>query len=511
MNTQSSLQELAANINQKDQYPVVIIGSGIGGLMAGACLAKNGFPVTVLEKHSKPGGYATTFNRKGFTFDVSLHETIAKGGGVEYLLKAAGIDEKVYPVLLPDLARIITPDDNVIYPQKDPDGLIDVLGKKFPDEKEGIADFVNIMLECAENPEAAFQVLPPLLNLDQFLDKYIKNPRLKTLLGGFYGYYGKSPAELPALFYAIATGSLIKDGAWYYKRRSQDFTDAFVSVIEENGGKVITSALAAKIFTDKENNVTGVQYEDHKNGGEKKTLQARAVISNANAPETVFQMLQGKVSQDYEKKVKNSEPSVSIFNIWLGLNCNLKDKIDGYEIFVFDSHDEKKNLEAINNCDPENVPFVVTIYDNAYEGYSSKPGTGIMSILCLSSFKPWHEFEDEYFKGDKTAYKKKKDYVTSTLIKRTEARLMPGLGAMIEVKEAATPLTNIRFTNNVNGSIYGYKQDFNNCGPTRIKNRVKGITGLYLASAWGDPAGGYNCVLQGGYGAVNDLLEDLGK
>jgi len=43
---------------------VVIIGSGLGGLSAAAILARQGFPVTLVEQHSKPGGYATSFKRK---------------------------------------------------------------------------------------------------------------------------------------------------------------------------------------------------------------------------------------------------------------------------------------------------------------------------------------------------------------------------------------------------------------------------------------------------------------
>nr|WP_317357012.1 FAD-dependent oxidoreductase [uncultured Tyzzerella sp.] len=57
---------------------VVIIGSGMGGLTAGAKLAKKGYNVTVIEKHIIPGGYATNFVRRAKTgekvvFDVSLH------------------------------------------------------------------------------------------------------------------------------------------------------------------------------------------------------------------------------------------------------------------------------------------------------------------------------------------------------------------------------------------------------------------------------------------------------
>lgn len=48
---------------------MVVIGSGLGGLCAGAMLARYGKDVLVLESHSIPGGAAHSFERQGFHFD----------------------------------------------------------------------------------------------------------------------------------------------------------------------------------------------------------------------------------------------------------------------------------------------------------------------------------------------------------------------------------------------------------------------------------------------------------
>ncbi len=55
-------------------YDFIIIGGGLGGLTAGAKLAKEGKKVLLLEQHDRPGGCATTFKRKEFTMEVGLHE-----------------------------------------------------------------------------------------------------------------------------------------------------------------------------------------------------------------------------------------------------------------------------------------------------------------------------------------------------------------------------------------------------------------------------------------------------
>ena len=144
----TQVKALAAGIEPKRDYPVVVIGGGLGGLSAAAHLAKNGFPVTLIEQHDRPGGYATTFDRKGgkYTFEVSLHATASAKGGLKESLEGAGVLEKVETVELPELCRIITPEHDLIWPQKNPAAIIEQLTQKFPGETEGIQGFFNEIL-----------------------------------------------------------------------------------------------------------------------------------------------------------------------------------------------------------------------------------------------------------------------------------------------------------------------------------------------------------------------------
>ena len=51
-------------------YDVIIIGSGMGGLVTATQLAAKGAKVLVLEKYLIPGGSAGYFEREGYRFDV---------------------------------------------------------------------------------------------------------------------------------------------------------------------------------------------------------------------------------------------------------------------------------------------------------------------------------------------------------------------------------------------------------------------------------------------------------
>jgi prolycopene isomerase len=127
-----------------------------------------------------------------------------------------------------------------------------------------------------------------------------------------------------------------------------------------------------------------------------------------------------------------------------------------------------------------------------------------------SGYGPWKRFEADYFAGRKEAYQKEKNRIAQILIERAEAWVIPGLRSMIEVMDAATPLTNVRYTKNHEGAIVGYENSMDNSGMNRIKNRTP-IKGLYLAGHWGNPGGGFVTVMQSGRNTFNMMMEDWGQ
>lgn len=93
------------------------------------------------------------------------------------------------------------------------------------------------------------------------------------------------------------------------------------------------------------------------------------------------------------------------------------------------------------------------------------------------------------------------------LIEEAERRVIPGLSSMIEVMEAATPLINLRYTRNPQGAIYGYEQSLENSYMTRLDNKSP-LKGLYFASAWTNPGGGYEACRESGAKACKALVKD---
>jgi len=128
------IHSYAAKMGPMKDYPTVVIGAGLGGLCCGAYLAKQGIPVTVVEQHSIPGGYATAFDRGRFTFEVSLHGTSINNNATARILDNVGVLEKLKLVQLPEIYRLKAPGLDIAVPQQDPEAFIALLSKQFPGE-----------------------------------------------------------------------------------------------------------------------------------------------------------------------------------------------------------------------------------------------------------------------------------------------------------------------------------------------------------------------------------------
>ena len=490
---------LAAAVRNPKAHPVVVIGAGLGGLVSAAYLSKFGFPVTLIEQHNIPGGYATTFERDDFTFDVSLHATVAEHAMPQMILSDLGVWDKLKVAYAPELRRIITSSFDVTLPAKSPVGVKQNLSRVFPHEKQGIHDFYAQMEQVIQELwtgrrfKVSMMAFLEKISLEEWMALHVKDPDVKYCLAVFSGYYGLEPSKINALFYAIATGEYLVHGGQYYKTRSQDLSDTLARAVEDNGGHIFYDTRVENIlFDDKTNMISGVQDSN------KKIYPARAVIANCSVPALFGKMVPEKhIPEKYEKKLKKHKPSLSSFVVWLGLNKPV-DNIKDYEIDIRRGNSENRLYDRMDLAKSD---IGVTIYDNLFKGYSS-PGKSTLSIMTLSDYKPWEKFEQDYFNGNKDAYNKEKHRIAQSFIKKVEETLIPGLENMIEIMEIGTPLTNIYYTGNPKGAIYGFDRDLEHLKVTTP------IKGLYLAGAWAS-GGGYTPVMMSGREAAKVLLKDF--
>lgn len=504
----------------ENQFDAVIIGAGLGGLSCASAFARQGFKPLVIEKHDKPGGYATTFKRPGgFVFDVSLHSTtVGEREGIHNLIPGFPEIKDVEFVPHPNLYRAIYPDYDFRVPQKDLPSYIKMLISYFPEEKKGIEklfdDMKGVANDISKLSSAKGQVdmsrfpmdFPYLYNSfnktwGQIVDARIENPKLKAIVSALWGYYGLPPSKLASIYYALPTISYLQEGGYYPQGRSQKISDAFVAFIEERGGKVMLNTKVQEILV-KDHSAYGVKSSDGKE------YIGKVVVSNANAYDTFHTMMkEGEYLKEYLARMDQFSVSLSCFQIFLGLKKDLVKEvgITDTEIFYETGYDPEAGYQACLNADVENSGFGLTLYDNLYKGYSPE-GKNTLNILILQGYDHWKKYEADYLKGNKTEYRKEKERLADILVSQVEKVLLPGLSKAIEVKEIGTPLTNLRYTGNYRGAIYGFDQTLDNSGQSRLPHSTP-INNLYLAGAWTRPGHGYGAVIPSGLECFGEIMQ----
>jgi len=505
----------------ENEFDAVIIGSGLGGLSCAAAFARQGFKPLVLEKHDRPGGYATTFKRPGgFIFDVSLHSTsVGEREGIHNLIPGFPEITDVEFVPHPNLYRAIYPDYDFRVPQKDLPGYISMLSGYFPEEKQGIEGLFEDMKGLAGDinklSNAKGQVdmsrfpvdFPHLFKSSrqtwgQMVDDRIKSPKLKAIVSALWGYYGLPPSKLASIYYALPTISYLQDGGYYPIGRSQKISDAFVKFIEERGGKAMLNSRVEEILV-KDKTACCVRTADGKE------YKGKVIVSNANAHDTFHKMIKGhdEYLKEYLARMDQFSVSLSSFQVFLGLKKDLVGEvgINDTEIFCTTEYDPEAEYKAALNAEVDGG-FGLTLYDNLYKDYSPE-GKNTVNIIALQGYDFWKKYEADYFKGKKDTYRKEKERMADILIDQVEEMLLPGLRDAIEIKEIGTPLTNLRYTGNYRGAIYGWDQTLDNSGQSRLPHTTP-IKNLYLSGAWTKPGHGYSGVLWSGLECFGEIMQN---
>jgi all-trans-retinol 13,14-reductase len=494
-----------------------VIGSGLGGLSCAAAFARQGYRPLVLEKHVKPGGYATTFVRPGgFTFEVSLHSTaVGERNNIRNLI--AGFPEmtEVEFVPLPYLYRAIFPDYDFRVAQNNLPAYLAMLHRYFPQEKAGIDNLFGDMGmlrdevqqlagASGQNQSATFAEHYPNIakcanqTWGDMMNARLHDPKLKSIVSAMSSYFGLPPSRLASFYYAVPAIGYLEMGGCYPKVRSQDISNAFVHAIEKRGGKVMLNTRVERILT-KDGAATGVRCA----GGEE--FHARAVVSNANAWSTFQDLVDDHALAAYRERLSRYSASLSAFHVFLGLKEDLVGRlgIKDAEVFV-NGYDGEAGYQSAVKADVEHCDYGLMLYDNVLPGYSPK-GKNTLNLLALQGFGPWERFEKDYREGRKTAYKMEKERLAEVLIARAE-RLLPGLSKAIEVREIGTPLTHWRYTGNYKGAIYGWDQTLDNSNDRRLGHATP-VKGLYLAGAWTRPGGGYGGVIRSGLECYGEIAQ----
>ena len=451
----------------QNEYDVIVVGSGIGGLSCASLLAKDGFKVLVLEQHSQVGGYCASFQRDGFTFPAGAHDISGvEQGAIKMLLDKLNLQKDDLFVLH---TRTYFLGDKKISFTGTKNDVVQKLSEHFPDEKQKIAAFfdeaenaVTQKLSQRTNPTKPCPIYNQWTQVtyQQKLDEFFHDAQIKTFLCSLLGYLGTKPEETIASSALMACLGYFIYGGHYPKQGGQLFANALKQVIETHGGTVLTNTKVDEILVT-ENHVTGVRAGD-------KVFFSHIVVANANA-KTLFTKLtpHGVLDPAFVDAVNNLKMSQSSAAVHFGVDLDLSSLTSIFEEFFINS-----------NADATTAPHgkaSITVGDLAE--YADVPPAGTPE------------------------YEKYKEKLTHEAIEKIE-KVIPGISKHIIVTNVVTPRTFEQFTSMPEGAIYAFDQSI---GSKRPYFKTP-IIGLYLASASTLPGAGVEAVVASGLICVRDIL-----
>jgi len=496
-------------------YDVIVVGAGLGGLSAATWLSKEGKSVLLLERHSVPGGYASSFKRGRFEFEISLHELSGLGsetdrGPLWKLFEDCGISDRVEFIRIPEFYRSVFPDVDVTIPLGR-ENFEAELCSHFPAEREGLMKFSDTMFDFADQALKANRVgmgrvaqdpdsFPVLMrhfgaSLSDVLNPMVADEKARAVLGQIWGYYCLPPSQLSFLIYALGTVSYLRFGPAHIKGTSQALSQAFVDIIEANGSDVRLNCGVSRVMA-----TGGKVYGVITDSGE--AIDCPVVVCNANPLTTCLDLIGAdEVPSWYLKRLGAGTGGASTFNVYLGLDCPYQELgLENHETFVNTGYDLDGHYQLMKaGIDVEPAEAAVTAY-NAVDPDFSPPGTAVVVLTLIARADPWLRLAPEDYAATKTK-------VADRVIALAE-RIAPDIRKHIEVVEVATPLTNARYTGNVAGSIIGFNDTFKGTGLVRMPSRGP-LDGLYFSGAWVNIGGGYEPSIYSGYITSREVMRDM--
>lgn len=510
---------------------VIVIGSGLAGLTAGAYLATNGRSVLVLEQHDVAGGCAQTFRRKRkWWFDVGFHYIGGvRTGEMARLLKGIGLGDRVG---FAELDR--DGFDTLVFPDlefKVPvgwDAYTDRLVETFPYDEEGIRAVIGVMRSSigelrrvgvpgpGTDLEEYMRRAPTLLawgmrSLTDLFDEHFLSERSRAVLTAQAGDYATPPSRTPVLLHAGLIDHYMRDGAFYVKGGGQELVGNLVEVIHAHGGRVRTRAAVRRIRTtsgeDGRHRVIGVELA----GGEE--IDAGHVVATGDIKHLFGELLDpDAVSAETRDRVCGYRMATPLVTVYLGLDFDICERMPATNYWLHSRYDQESYYGPVAEGRLDEDPPVYISSASAKDpggGGHAPEGCSTVELMTWATSDPgaWGVADEgAHGKYSKQAsYIEAKDEITERLIDRAERQLGP-LRDHIVWKEASTPITQSRYTLSSDGSCYGIELATDQFGPLRPAHRTE-VEGLILGGVSSQTGHGIVAAMQGGFECAAVALE----
>ena len=508
------------------QFDAIVIGSGLGGLTAGALCARAGMRVLVLERNDTFGGAATVYRHDGLAIEASLHEIdgLDEDDPKTELIRLLGLDRELAFVDVGDLYEVRG--GPVGAPFVLPHGREQALAAavaRFPRHKTGLEEYFKrlaalrgaVSFAARHRHDRAWWLTHALQAASELWPVYRygrstvgevmrelfgADEAVKFALAANIGYYHDDPEHMLFLRYAIPQASYLAGGGHYVRGGSQALSDRLVALIREAGGTLAAGREADRVlFAD--GRIAGVSH--HGDGGDAREEQAAIIFGNA-APHVLAAMLPEDQRAAFLSPYAKYRPSISLWTMSFGVSRPPREfGIRSYSTFIVPDWmgrlSQMREASALMAQAPTTrVPYYVLVDYNRIDSGLNETGPFALSLCSGDRLENWASLPADKIKT-------RKEQWMNCVIADLDWRF-PGIAGAITHREMATAQTMQHYLNTADGAVYGFAPEGTLFDALKRGPRTA-IKGLWLASAYAG-SGGFTGAMFGGAQAAEQAMRD---
>lgn len=471
----------------------LIIGSGLGGLSTALRLAKKGYKVTILEKHSTPGGRMNIIEMGKYRFDMGPSfmsmtyelDELFKSIGKEVPVKLEELDplyqvffegqdkprkiykdlqklEKEFADIEPNLAEKV-------------DKYLTRAGQFFHDTEDKVvkANFSNKLEYILKLSRVPLKHLPYLFKtMWGEVDKTFNSEEVKIIFSLVAFFLGATPFNTPAIYSLLNYTEMRNNGYWKVKGGMYKLVEEIMKILNEFGVEIYYNT---EIISITNNNGKLNQVIDQ-NGN---VWEADIFVSNSDAASFRGQILGRKKFTN--EKLDKMHWTLAPFTVYLGIKGKI-DKLMHHNYFLGSNFKGYADTIFTSSINPQKPYYYVNVLSKS-DPETAPDGCENLFILCpvpdLRYKKDWSDKEE----------------LAQNIIDDLSARVGYDISSNIEVKKILSPEDWAKTLNLYKGSGLGLAHDIDQVGAFRPRNKDEVFNNLYYVGASTTPGTGLPMVI----------------
>jgi phytoene desaturase len=486
---------------------VIVIGAGIGGIVAAAHLAQHGIKVTVIEKNSHPGGRCDRISREGHHFDTGptllvmplLYES-------EFAALGASMRERLDLQRVDPTYHLVFDDGSQLALTSDMKSLQEQLETFEPGSFQGFLRYMDeghrhyhLGIEKLVQPDfrkasdffklsnlPLVQQVKPLVKHYANMSNYFNDPRLKAAFTFQDVYMGLSPFDALATF-SLMPYSELAHGVYYPRGGMYSIVVALTELAREAGVEFVFDTAVERIDVDG-NSAHGVMV----NG---QLVKADAILANADLP-YVYQNL---LPQDGQaEKLAHKQYSCSVISFFWGMDKAFP-ALGPHTLFL--ASDYRENFDSIIR--DLNLPANPSLYIHAPARLD--PAMAPQGQDTLIAIVPVGHMSEN---GNQD-WAKLRDEARGHVFRRLASLGITDLESHIKFETTFTPLSWRKRYNLVKGSTHGLCHNLMQLGYFRPDLQHSRYRNLYFTGASTRPGTGLPTAMVSGRQASQRMMDDL--